>query len=390
MILDHKITSINSQGNLLVDTRPWLDRQFLITNWNYGVRFYLKNNELWQQEELDPGIVLISDEHLKQRNEPIADFLKQIPDEVIEQLKPFAYRQFTLLNFLSQNPTILDIFKHSANLVWLTIIMAEQKKWSKESIFKLLHQKRESVIAKLFFDSTPTQARKPIVRFLDKIKLFEANEQEYRLIKKSIIDENIIKAFSHWKVIPIQALAVVNKYPGFLNTKLLSCLVDDSKEIAIQIRPFGVMNIIMSDIREMADIMEVNLPENYFQRFTHKNDMDVAHDRIVERFNVSEKVREKEIVIFPDCPIGDKETLKQIKNSFDLTKEGRDMHHCVGGYIRPARTGQYYFYKVLAPERGTMQISVKDNKVSIIQFKLACNKQPSEETLFNVRQLLVS
>jgi len=150
-----------------------LDRQFLITNWNYGIRFYLKNNESWKQEELDPGFVLISDEHLKQRNEPIADFLKLIPDDIIEQLKPFAYRQFTLLNFLSENPTVLDIFKHSANLVWLTMIMAEQKKWPKQAISELLHQKRENIIAKLFFGSNPKQALKPIVRFLNNLKLID-------------------------------------------------------------------------------------------------------------------------------------------------------------------------------------------------------------------------
>lgn len=66
------------------------------------------------------------------------------------------------------------------------------------------------------------------------------------------------------------------------------------------------------------------------------------------------------------------------------------MHHCVGGYTHQAKSGQYYFYKILSPERGTIQISVKNNKVSIIQFKLACNKKPSEESLLNVRQLLVS
>ena len=157
-----------------------------------------------------------------------------------------------------------------------------------------------------------------------------------------------------------------------------------------QIRRFSEMNDIISDINDMADVMEIELPENYFCLFKNKNDLERAHDRLLRRFNVSEKVIEKEIVIFPDCPIGDKENLKQIKSSYELAKEGRDMHHCVGGYIRQAQTGQYYFYKVLAPERGTIQISVKGNKVFIDQFKLACNKKPSEESLFNIRQLLVS
>ena len=45
-----------------------------------------------------------------------------------------------------------------------------------------------------------------------------------------------------------------------------------------------------------------------------------------------------------------------------------------------------YFYQVLEPERGTLQVSIRRNKVTIKQFKLACNREPSEDSWFAVKQ----
>jgi hypothetical protein len=68
--------------------------------------------------------------------------------------------------------------------------------------------------------------------------------------------------------------------------------------------------------------------------------------------------------------------------------EGRLMHHCVGGYVQQAQSGCSFFYKVLKPQRGTLQLSITGEKVIIDQFKLACNEMLSEKSQFSVRQWL--
>ncbi len=385
MVLDQKITSINEKGQLIVDTRPWIDNQFLITGWNEGISFYLKGLDCWQQENIDPGLVLVSQENLQNIDDPVADYLKQIPDELIDQIEPYQYKQFTLLSYLSNNLEILDVFRHSANLLWLIISEAEQKKWQKKPTTELLRKKREHILEKI-----TGRVSKSDVRFISKILLYDGNQYEFRLIKECVQNTEIVKSFTHWKSISVHALAIVRQYPVFLNTQLLRLFVNDPQSIISQLREFGEMNTTIEDIQDMAATMEVTLPENYHHLFKSKQELDRAHDRMVIRFNASEKVRAKTIVTFPECLIGDKEDLIQIKDSFELATEGRYMHHCVGGYVRQAKHGQYYFYKVLSPERGTVQITVKDKKVSIVQFKLACNKKPSEESWLNIKQLLIS
>lgn len=277
-----------------------------------------------------------------------------------------------------------DIFSHSAHLVWLTIVESEESNFLRVDTLQLLQKKREIILEKITGRISKTD-----VRFISKICLSEGNQYEFRLIKECVCNQDIVQSFAHWQSIPVHALAVVRQYPLFLNSRLLKCFVNETQSIIRQIRNFSMMKTTIEDIQDMAEMMEITLPESYHNLFESKLELDRAHDRMVTRFNASEKVRTKTIVHFPKSPIGDKKDLIQIKDSVELANEGRSMHHCVGGYVRQARLGQYFFYKVLSPERATVQIAVKDDKVSIVQFKLACNKSPSEESWVNIKALLV-
>ena len=77
--------------------------------------------------------------------------------------------------------------------------------------------------------------------------------------------------------------------------------------------------------------------------------------------------------------------ITQLKSSYELVNEGKKMHHCVGSYIKEAEEGRSFFYKVTAPERCTLQIIVRGSQVYINGFKLACNKDPSEESSWEIR-----
>ena len=67
MLLDSQIASLNQQGDLVINFRT-LDTQCMITGWDKGIRFYNLIDEQWQNEEIEPGFVLISDEYMTQKN----------------------------------------------------------------------------------------------------------------------------------------------------------------------------------------------------------------------------------------------------------------------------------------------------------------------------------
>ncbi len=374
---------------MIIDTRPWLDRQVLITNWALGIQFYQKNDNNWEPECIDPGFALITREHLENKSAPIYDYLKQMPNWVIDDVKHYEYRQFILLKLISLYPSSRDIFNHSPNLVWLACIESMKCHWTLDELVNILHYKRENIVKKLF-----VRGSKKLVRFISKIKLYEGNQNEYKLIQTCLSNHGLINSFSHWKIIPVQALIVVSHFPNLVKTSLLDELIDDQQSLIKQKVLFSRIATIVEDIDNMAEMMEVTFPATYYLAFRTKQEVERAHDQLVARFNLSDKVSLKGVTTFPACPLGtilgQDDELIQITNSFELSTEGREMHHCVGGYVRQAGKGECYFFKVLSPERGTLQLGIRDDKFSILQFKLACNKTPSEASWFHAKQIITS
>jgi hypothetical protein len=72
-----------------------------------------------------------------------------------------------------------------------------------------------------------------------------------------------------------------------------------------------------------------------------------------------------------------------------LKNEGQFMHNCVSSYsyLLKERSSNF-LYQTFNPQRGTLQVELKNKKFHIIQFKLVCNRQPSKEAFFAVRQWL--
>jgi len=131
--------------------------------------------------------------------------------------------------------------------------------------------------------------------------------------------------------------------------------------------------------------MEIELSEHYLKKFKTEVAVQSEHDRLIEQLNEYYMTTQKDVVIFPASPLGNTEDFIQIQHSFELYREGIDMHHCVGSYARYLRDGREFMYKVLTPERGTLHLKRQENGVDIKQFALACNKQPSPESFFKVR-----
>ena len=402
--------SIDLKGNLLFSIAPDYQRQFMITSWNAGMRFYIQTDEGWQQEEIDTGLMLISEENIGQENEPISLYLSQLPGELIELVKPYRHRQFSLLQLIAQNPPLLDVFKHSPNLFWMLVVEAENRGWTKQEQVKILQQKREVIIEKLIYEPC-----KKLVRFVNKIVLHQGKLSEFNLIKKCLASIEVTDAFSHWQIIPIQALVVVVRYPYFLHTKLLANEIDKEQTASSQKLKFLKYQKIIDDIERLASGMGRDLDDRYKKNISSERVLDRLHLNWIARFNHSNEFVQfllgrgeehginhaiinnelasthrqfpTEKAVFPICPLGDFEDVIQIKNNYELLAEGIEMHHCVGGYVEDALQENSYFYKMLSPERGTIQLKVDNEKTSVVQFKLAQNKKPSDTSYQRLHDL---
>jgi hypothetical protein len=386
MLINNQISTLSLQGNLMIDSRPYLNTQCMITSWNEGICFYIKIDGQWKLEEIDPGFILVSDDYCESDTQAAYFYMQQIPHYLRESIKPFTLNQFILLSLLSHHPSLLDIFKHSPNIVWLVVVESIQQKWDKEFVVKLLQQKRKKIINEVIGLGT-----KSMVTFINKVTFFAGDEYEFELIKDCLSNLDIIYYFLHWKSIPIHALLIFRKFPIILQTDLLNLIELDTTLSPIkQQKYFYSISCNLQDIVRMSQVMNIELPDYYFKQFKTEVAIQRAHDRMINQLNESYMTSNKKVSVFPLCPLGNTEQLIQIKNSFELSREGRDMHHCVGSYSNSLTGGNGFIYKVLAPERGTLYLRKRENKFDIKQFRLVCNKKPSEESQFKIRQWLES
>lgn len=383
LVLDNSITSLSPEGHLLVDTGECLGHKMMVTKWGTGTRFYLGMGGSWEHQGYDPGLLLVSGDPLSQGNTALQAFLGEVPPRVVRLLGHYQYRQFILLGFLSHNKALLDVFGHSPNLFWLVVAEAVYRGWGQGETRVLLQQKHRDIVREL-----TGQRSEATARFINKIMLTHGDKGEYRLVREVLADRDVVSAFFHWGTIPVQALAVIKKCPGFLGSNLLKSLANSEESPYRQTMLFSNLDRTMQDIRQMAGVIGAGLPASYFNNISSLEGLEQAHLRMIRRFNNSGKLTKMDVVEFPVSPLGDKEGLVQIKDSHELIAEGKLMHHCVGGYQGQAEKGQCYFYRVMSPERGTLQIRFIGGKPSIIQFRLACNKKPSGASLARVMQLL--
>jgi len=382
MLIDSSISRINEDGNLIIDTRPYLDRQCLITNWNQGVKFYSKQDNQWLLETIDPGLELITSNHLNSKNDPIQNFLQLIPQWLLVQLCQYSYYQFTLIKLLSHYSNLQDIFKHSPVIFWIACIYTQKNQQSIEVISKFLHQKRTTILFKIVGNDS-----KKVLKFIQKLELKQGSQREYELICNALKRERIIDKFKHCSSISVQEIGIAMKFPDLTNHKIIKAYLNENYDFEQNIALFSKVRKLIKDVKNMANVERINLPLNYFEQFKCKKDLQKAHDLLVKQVN-QRKISRHNSYALANSPLKDSETIIQIRKSVDLLLEGQLMHHCVGGYIGEAFYGNSYFYRVMYPERATLQIQVVSGVSRITQFKLACNQKPSDESWIAVKQWL--
>jgi hypothetical protein len=107
------------------------------------------------------------------------------------------------------------------------------------------------------------------------------------------------------------------------------------------------------------------------------------HDALaveVSRKN-KEAIVEKYGEDLPPSPLKGTATIIHISKVRDLLAEGEEMAHCVGGYVERVMSGDVFIYRILEPERATMEVErMPDGKIRIVQVKLYKNGDVSNNT----------
>ena len=374
MFISHEISRLSNDGRFLyVDLRPRLDVYLRYTSWNNGLVIYRWVENAWRVENFDPDISLIIPEHLENQSLPVYQFIHQIPENIRELVSPFQCLQTKLLQVCAQSWEAQQLLHDLPLLLWLIVDHLQSKGFSSNYVKHLVRKKRKDILKEIFGKGSNAD-----INMLRKISINDQSLDESMLkaIKTAIENDYSIR-LRHDSDITFQHLFFLRRCPFLIESRMLSILAckqyKGQAEMMDEIREIGRL---WRDVAGLGDLLNMD-SRTSLNRCDSIKSLQKIHDRWTRIFNRMKQNIDDAKVFFPEAPIKGNQSIVQIMNLEDLKDEGRYMHHCVGSYAKRILAGESYIFKVLQPERATLELIINGKDIRIGQFKCACNNPPS-------------
>lgn len=375
MILDQPFTRLSAEGTFYLDIRPRLDVFLKYSPWTSGLHIYRRTNSQWIPEPRDPDLPLVNEVHLNSSALPVYHFIRQIPEAARTNILSFNHLQTTMLQLAGRSERALELLYDIPVLLWLIAEKFHHRNWSLEKCDIVMGKKRKSILKEIL--NTGTKAD---IKFLKKIRLMHGEQDELNVIKTAIRQGNQEGQLKHWPAIPVQVVALLQRFPNLKEASFLRTITEQTYDrIADGLADSYRICKLWDDIYHMGSVLEIKNLAAVLNRTKSIDALRKIHDRWMERLH-----RRKTIIAggtsFRPPPIPGNTDIYPILTFEDLLAEGKLMHHCVGGYINKINNGTSYVYRVLQPERATLEIIGHGRRLRIGEFRRLYNQSPSNRS----------
>ena len=340
-----------------------------ITSWKKGIAWTgtIEGKTTSHTHFLDDPELPFSLIHPHPKTHP---WIKKIPKPLIEMLldyeKNYQVSLYPLLYLLNHYQSAVDLFTSNPLLMTLVIHCAKRYKWTEAYVAQLLLEKRVSILT-----ACGLRGQKSALKTLNKLSLGAFSHQAYLVIQEILALPNSHK-LNHLHYIDIKLFCLLSQYPELVSSRLLQSYQKDWS-----IKRF---KMLYTDTLRMA----TQINRQTLTNCRTLDELEKIHDRYIVRINQRKKIIN---VNYPPPPIAGCAHIIPITNSNELFEEGVTQHHCVSSYHRAVFEGKSYIYKILSPERATLEVRLQKNGgYWVSQLTLSCNKEPSEETIRTVFQ----
>lgn len=401
MLYDPTVTRYDPRRGLFsINFHPQLAVRLRYSSWADGVQVQRYQRGTWEEEPDDPQLPLIhgqsltcrplaapemlsapnppdwehTENHETPAPLPIQIYLQQIPSAVRRSLAPIEYLQTSLLQLAARYPAAWELLESAPLLLWLAAHYWQGQLGDTVLMRSVLARRRTELLANIYGTGTVAD-----VRFLNRLTLAEGDWSSFKLIAESLPDDRLKHCLRGWPRVPLVVLAIVRRYPELLGSRLLMWLSESPYEqTADGVAHASRIVTVWRDVMRMGHVLGFSRKQqlNALMRCRSRMMLNQLHDQWVERFNRHDMDAHGVKIAFPPPPLSGTDAIQPITCEAELLAEGRAMHHCVAGYRNDVRRGHCYIYRVLEPQRATLEI--KCPQLVIGQLKLAHNEKPSE------------
>lgn len=384
MYIPAQSITILSSSELLIDLKGLIGNEIRVSITESSCNVYLQEAS-GNCEEIVLGFPLYIREYRKDLKHPMNAFVNKFPQILKSRISQHQYYQIELINIVLQNSDAADLFNTSPILLVLILIHLNENNQTL-SIDNLVLFKRKIILREIlgFGD------RKHIA-FLQKIKLHNGDKFEISLIIEALKSDEIILSLCHWIDVPIQTIYILTRYPFLKETKLLSYYsnLPIKQGIITDLSCINDITEVYKDTQALGN--KIGVKNNLSQIMSNirtPEKLDELHDNWIVKSNLNSN--EFDDIIFKNIPEINSKFIVPIISYKELINEGIEMENCIATYKRKILKQESFIYKVLFPERATLEVrkSTIKQKLILVEMKLKGNLIPSKESIKEVRDIV--
>ncbi len=367
------------------------DMSIFIQPWNKGFKIHTSfRGDGIQPKKFEIDLFhlnLVTAHQLRETDSPMGIFLSRIPKEILSPVKNIQYLQYHLLRTAATVKAARELITNGyIILLWAKLysVIDHFESWLATLAEKELSHSYARILRDIYGVKTKSD-----LKLLKKIIYQDAGADDICVIYNFFKTQTFSKKINHLRRVPCDLLRAFLDCPEFIISpiyiKKLNDLSLSDESIYSEIYVLIDMQV---HILDMLSRLGNPVASQSLRQIRSENQMQILHDRVLERYLEHQQHTAHNNIVFPNPPIPDLSgKIEAIKCSADLKREGIHLHHCVG-HMFPDR--ENFFYRILGSDRCTLHLrkgkAIK--KYSIRQLKSFYNTEPKPDTVTMIQSWL--
>ncbi|MGR5419937.1 PcfJ domain-containing protein [Vibrio sp. PNB22_4_1] len=300
-------------------------------------------------------------------------WLNTIPSYLLHATKDYPEYQYQMLWLVANCEAAKQLL--SARPILLALI-CEHASVDNDRALELCLMGQKEVLNEIGLDGT-----KAALKFLDKLDLDYRKGDELERVKYMLrpVRQRYLR-LRHYTRIDYITLRFDQVFPFLSGSRLGLAMINQGR-----VEQYGRLSAFQ-DALDLGRALGINDPIRVIANQQSLEAFHELHDRWARRYNrtrMSENYQPDIDKDEPyDLPLKGNTHIEPITCYRELLEEGSEMHHCIAIYHHRIKAGQYYAFRMLAPQRVTIGVhrtNAKHFPFAIDQISGTRNARASEE-----------
>ncbi len=290
---------------------------------------------------------------LTRHRETLEAALAALPDPVLAAVSRLPFDQWAALRAFHHAPDLVDLSRANPALL-LTLLTPRtyglrRRPPRPDTLRRLARRRQREILRWLELPSEESLART-----FAKVSLRGLRRWTLRRLVALAGDAEVRKRLSHLRRLSDTVLWLLDSPER--RAAAPQVLLDEVARERGRSRRLTFAMQFRETLRILA-ILDRRPPEKGYRSMQQ---VERTHEKISWEARVRGKLFDGQNDPFPGPPYPEEDWITPIRTPAELIREAEEQHNCVAAYIDDARERGSYFYRVLSPERATLELFLDD------------------------------